>query len=40
MQEAVVTARELAKDFPDNADLAKFLARHDSRPNFTSAAVR
>jgi len=40
MEEAVVTARALARDFPDNAELAKFLARHDSRPNFTSAAVR
>ena len=40
MEEAVVTARALARDFPENAELAKFLARHDSRPNFTSAAVR
>ena len=38
--EAVVTARALSEDFPDNADLAKFVARHDSRPNFTNAAVR
>ena len=40
MAEAVVTARSLARDFPDNQELAKFLAAHDSRPNFTSAAVR
>jgi hypothetical protein len=40
MAEAVVTARALARDFPDNQELAKFLAAHDSRPNFTSAAVR
>ena len=38
--EAVVTARSLARDFPDNQELAKFLANHDSRANFTSAAVR
>jgi hypothetical protein len=40
MADAVVTARSLARDFPDNQELAKFLAAHDSRPNFTSAAVR
>jgi hypothetical protein len=40
MEDAVVTARALARDFPDNAELAKFLSRHDSRPNFTSAAAR
>jgi len=40
MEDAVVTARSLARDFPDNQELAKFLAAHDSRPNFTSAAVR
>ena len=38
--DAVVTARALAEDFPDNQELAKFLARHDSRPNFTNASVR
>ena len=38
--DAVVTARALAEDFPDNQELAKFLARHDSRPNFTNAAAR
>jgi len=27
--EAVVTARALSEDFPDNADLAKFVATHD-----------
>ena len=40
MADAVVTARALARDFPDNQDLAKFLASHDSRANFTNAAVR
>jgi hypothetical protein len=40
MAEAVVTARALAEDFPDNQELAKFLSVHDSRANFTSAAVR
>jgi hypothetical protein len=40
MSDAVVTARALAKDFPDNQELAKFLAAHDSRANFTNAAVR
>jgi len=38
--DAVVTARALAEDFPDNQELAKFLANHDSRANFTNAAVR
>jgi hypothetical protein len=38
--EAVVTARALAEDFPDNEELAKFLAVHDSRANFTNAAAR
>jgi hypothetical protein len=38
--DAVITARALAEDFPDNQELAKFLARHDSRANFTNAAVR
>jgi hypothetical protein len=38
--EAVVTARALVRDFPDNQELWKFLATHDSRANFTSAAVR
>jgi hypothetical protein len=40
MADAVVTARALAEDFPDNQELAKFLANHDSRANFTNAAVR
>jgi tetratricopeptide (TPR) repeat protein len=40
MADAVVTARALARDFPDNQDLAKFLAAHESRANFTNAAVR
>ena len=30
MTEAVEVARGLASDFPDNRDLAKFLATHDS----------
>jgi hypothetical protein len=40
MADAVVTARALAENFPDNRELAKFLAAHDSRANFTNAAVR
>jgi hypothetical protein len=40
MADAVVTARALAEDFPDNEELAKFLAAHDSRANFTNAAAR
>jgi hypothetical protein len=30
MAEAVVTARRLARDFPENGELASFLARHDT----------
>ena len=30
MQDAVVTARRLARDFPENEELAKFLATHDA----------
>ena len=40
MADAVVTARKLMEDFPDNEDLAKFLAVHDPRANFTNAAAR
>jgi hypothetical protein len=40
MAEAVVTARALAEDFPDNQELAKFLANHDTPATFTNAAVR
>ena len=40
MADAVVTARALAEDFPDNQELAKFLANHDARANFTNAAIR
>jgi hypothetical protein len=29
LPDAIVTARALARDFPDNQDLAKFLANHD-----------
>jgi hypothetical protein len=36
MADAVVTARALVRDFPDNEELAKFIATHDSRPNLTS----
>jgi tetratricopeptide (TPR) repeat protein len=38
--DALVTARALARDFPDNEELAKFVAAHESRANFTNAAVR
>ena len=38
--DAVVTARALARDFPENQDLAKFIAAHDSRVNLASAATR
>ena len=31
--EAVVTARALSEDFPDNADLVKFVATHDRQAN-------
>jgi tetratricopeptide (TPR) repeat protein len=40
MADALVTARALARDFPDNQDLAKFVATHESRATFTNAAVR
>jgi len=40
MADALVTARALSRDFPDNQDLAKFVATHESRANFTNAAVR
>ena len=40
MADALVTARALARDFPDNRELAKFVAAHESRANFTNAAVR
>jgi hypothetical protein len=40
MADAVVTARALMEDFPENEELAKFLALHDSRANFTNAAIR
>jgi len=40
MADAVVTARALAEDFPDNQELAKFLAVHDTRATFTNAAIR
>ena len=39
MADAVVTARGLARDFPDNEDLAKFL-KGPPFANFTNAAVR
>jgi len=29
--EALSTARALARDFPDNQDLSRFIARHGSR---------
>jgi hypothetical protein len=38
--EAVLTARALAREFPENQELARFLARHDSRENLASAATR
>ena len=40
MADAVVTARALMEDFPENEELAKFLAVHDTRANFTNAAIR
>ncbi len=40
LDDAMVTARALARDFPENEDLAKFIAVHDSRVNLTSAATR